>query len=190
MLLNLNAVMSIIANVPAAIASTVGFLLSIYYGVTWRLSFSLIRLLPVVPFDGSRTIHLLAPKFTGTYDPCVCLHSRMNSHMALSSNNATGLAFRSQHSQGHPIDMPPRKIVDGVHVQMNTFISPSESESVRSLKHYGHGSPDEAHVRSDKEMPPEESADEGFDVETQRTLKSPPFLWLTVICFPLLLLFS
>ena len=34
MLLNLNAVMSIIANVPAAIASTVGFLLSIYYGVT------------------------------------------------------------------------------------------------------------------------------------------------------------
>lgn len=91
------------------------------------------------------------------------------------SNNATSLAFRSQHSQGHPIEIPPRKIVDGVHVQMNTFISPSESESVRSLKHYGDGSPDGTAMRGTKGVPPEESA-EGFDVETQGTLKSPPFL--------------
>lgn len=67
--------------------------------------------------------------------------------------------------------MPPRKIVDGVHVQMDTFTSPSDSESVRSMKPYEHGSHDEATIKGGRVMAPEES-----DIEAQSTLKSPPFL--------------
>ena len=179
MLLDLNAVMSIIANVPAAIASTVGSF----------CPFTMVFLdvfhwpdccLPCRPTAYelliSRSRNLRVRTILG------CPPSHMNV-LCPRSNNATSLAFRSQYSQGHPIDIPPRKIVDGVHVQMNTFISPSESESVRSLKHYGDGSPDVTTMRGTKGVPPEESP-EGFDVETQGTLKSPPFLWLITAYFP------
>lgn len=98
----------------------------------------------------------------------------MNS-LRFRSTNGTTLAFRSQHSQGHPVEIPHRKIVDGVHVQMDTFVSPSESDSVRSMKIYGHGSPDEATIKGRRGMSPEESGD-AFDVEAQGTLKAPPFL--------------
>jgi len=129
--LNLNGIMSIIANVPAAIASTI---------VACRA----VRRLTNYTCQG--------PEVFAT------------------TTQGSTLVFRSQGSNP-PISTPNKKAIGGVHVQMETFASPSD----RSFVQYDAAG--KVIVKADSEDKCG-GADEGYDVESQvirDDFKRPPY---------------
>lgn len=120
MLLNLNAVMSIIANVPAAIASTVS--LHRIYALSGDLM-DFPRLLPAALCVGSRTTRLREQRSSSE-----CHRRSPMSGLTFvapySSTSASTLAFtRSRRSRLGPSVSVSEKKLGGVHVQVSRLCS-------------------------------------------------------------------
>lgn len=125
--MDLNGVMSIIANVPAAIASTVGKYLPTQSSFTKISS----RLSPAGQSDALQTTLAQRPNFSRKFFFSIQTRSLFTEHHRNNSHNTqnSSLAFRSQDRNGNAIinsvskPESPLSPVNGVHVQMETFKS-------------------------------------------------------------------